>query len=185
MKQLLAALTAFALVSLAAAPVSANGPLGSVDLSNAAVSPDTSGAATGTHGSCSSFSDERAGYWGNEYGSGAVTAYPGDTDPAGYCTFTGLTAKARHISLRVLDGIADDSFDVYVKNPGGNWALVFGYTANPSTVETWIEHDINGFPAGKGQGNEVEMKIVPRNVGWSGFATWGQLAVDWVKIWEH
>lgn len=185
MKRILAALAAISLLALGAGSVAANGPLGSVDLSNAAVSPDTNGAATGTHGSCSSFSDERPGYWGNEYGLGAVTAFLGDPSDAGYCTFTGLTAKARHISLRVLDGIADDSFDVYVLNPGGNWAWVYGYTADPSTTETWVTHHIYDFPAGKGQGDTVAMKIVPRNVGWSGFATWGQLAVDYVKVWEH
>jgi hypothetical protein len=41
------------------------------------------------------------------------------------------------------------------------------------------------FPAGKGQGSTVDIKIVPTNLGWSGFNTWGQLAVDYVKLFDH
>jgi len=171
MKRILAALAAISLLVLGAGPVGAVTPLATADLPGA--------------GQCTSFNPEVSGSWGGENGLGAVTAFPGDTDNAGYCTFTGLTAKARHISLRVLDGIADDSFDVYVLNPGGNWAWVYGYTADPSTTETWVTHDIYSFPAAKGQGNTVEMMIVPRNVGWTGFTTWGQLAVDYVKVWEY
>ena len=100
-----------------------------------------------------------------------------------YNTALGLTGKARHIKMRVLDGIADDSFNVYVKNPGGNWALVYSYTCDPSTSEYWVEHDIYSFPAGKGQGNIIDIKIESTGAAWSGFGTYGQLAVDWVEVW--
>ena len=129
-----------------------------------------------------SFNAEVPGNWGGEYGQGAVTAFFGDSDDAGYCTFTGLSAKAKLIELRVLDGIADDSFNVYVKNPAGFWVRVYTYAADPSTAEVWKVHTIRGFPAGKGQGDTVEIKIEPINVGWSGFNTYGQLAVDYIKV---
>ena len=133
----------------------------------------------------SSFNAEVPGNWGGEYGDGAVTAFLGDSDDAGYCTFTDLDAKAKLIEMRVLDGIADDSFEVYVKNPAGYWVLVYTYIADVSTTEVWKVHYINGFPAGKGQGNMVEIKILPTNVGWSGFDTYGQLAVDYIKVYGN
>jgi hypothetical protein len=181
MKRILAtAVVVAALVGLAGiASVSAKPPptmLDMADLSNADV---TAG------GECSSFSAEQPGAWGGEFGGGAVTAFPGDEDDAGYCTLNSGGAKARHIQMRVLDGIADDSFNVFVKSPGSDWTLVYSYAAAPSTAEVWVEHDIYSFPAGKGQGSTVDIKIEPTNVGWSGFTTWGQLAVDYVKLFDH
>src|SRR3990170_2539122 len=165
---LLAAAGALATVGIASAHL-----LDSADLSNA---DPTAG------GKCSSFNASAPGAWGGEPWNAVVTAFPGDTDPAGYCTLTRPDGDfARHIEMRVLDGIADDSFSVYVKNPGGGWAPVYSYSADPSTAEVWVTHHIYSFPAGKGQGMTVEIKIEPTNVGWSGFNTWGQLAVDYIE----
>lgn len=136
-------------------------------------------------GKCESFNASAPGAWGGEPSNAVVAAFPGEDDDAGYCTLNTGGMFARHIELRVLDGIADDSFDVYVKNPGGNWALVYTYGPDPSTTEVWKLHHIYGFPAGKGQGETVEIKIEPTNAGWSGFGIYGQLAVDYVKIFDH
>jgi hypothetical protein len=132
---------------------------------------------------CQSFSAEVSGSWGGEFGQGAVTAFPGDDDDAGYCTLV-VSAKARRLELRVLDGLADDSFDVYVKNPAGNWALVYSY-ADQYASETWVTHQIEGFPAGKGQGSTIEVKIVLTGPHWAHFNTFGQLAVDYIAAYEH
>ena len=153
----------------------ANGPLVEANL--------TSSDPTGG-GYCSSFTGEVPGNWGGEPGDGAVTAFPGDDDDAGYCSFTWPEGKARRIELRVLDGLADDSFAVYVKNPAGKWVLTYSYSDQYAT-ETWLVHTIEGFPAGKGQGAHLDLMIVPTNVGWSGFNTYGQLAVDTVALYEH
>ena len=161
------------LVSVASA--SANGPLLMADLSNA----DLTGG-----GYCSSFNAEQPGGWGGEYGQGAVTAFPGDDDDAGYCTFTWEAGKARRIELRVLDGLADDSFEVYVKNPAGNWVLVYSYMDQYAS-ETWVTHNICSFPAGKGQGSMVDIKIVLTGPHWPNFDTYGQLAVDYIALYEH
>ena len=99
-------------------------------------------------------------------------------------TALGEAGFARHIVLRVLDGIADDSFNVYVKNLGGDWALVYSY-CDSSDSEVWVEHDIYSFPAGKGQSTTIEIKIEATGAAWSGFGTYGQLAVDWVEVWDH
>ena len=99
-------------------------------------------------------------------------------------TALGEEGFARHIKMRVLDGIADDSFNVYVKNTGGDWALVYSYS-DSSDSEVWKVHDIYSFPAGKGQGTTIDIKIEATGDPWSGFGTYGQLAVDWVQIWDH
>lgn len=107
-----------------------------------------------------------------------------DDNPTATLSLDSGGSKARHIELRVLDSIADDSFDVYVLNPGGNWALVYSYS-DQLTTETWLTHHIYSFPAGKGQGSTVQIKIVATGPKWFGFDTWGQLAVDYVKLFDH
>ena len=140
---------------------------------------------------------EPATHGGNWGGFGASSedcrvVWHDASDPTpGYATLTldttalGETGFARRIVLRVLDGIADDSFDVYVMNPGGDWALVYEYTCDPSTSEYWVDHDIYSFPAGKGQGTTIDIKIEATGDTWTGFDTYGQLAVDWVEVWDH
>ena len=148
-------------------------------------------SASSIPGSCLSFTISNPGNWGGEPDNRVVTAFPGDLDDAGYCTLNVTEGKkACRIELQVLDGIADDSFNVYVMNPGGDWTLVYSYICDPSTSEFWEVHNIYGFPAGKGQGKgaqgtEVKIKIEPTNVGWSGFNTYGQLAVDYIAIYER
>jgi hypothetical protein len=90
---------------------------------------------------------------------------------------------ARHIKMRVMEGFHNDSFNVYVKNPADRWVLVYSYVTAPSTTETWLVHHIFDFPAGKGQGlgTTVEVKIEATVGGWP----FGQLAVDWVEVWDH
>jgi hypothetical protein len=154
-------------------------PLAIADLGN----DNVAGSGFGAH--CRSFNPEVSGHWGGEFGNGAVAAFPTDPDPAGYCTFDWHDNGwfARRIELRVLDGIGADGFDVYVKNPAGKWVHVYQYH-DQTPGETWEVHEIYSFPAGKGQGSRVELKIVPMNVPWAGFATWGQLGVDYIAVYE-
>jgi hypothetical protein len=163
-----------ALVAVASA--SANGPLDTADL-------DYLHPTAG--GKCESFGVGAPGGWGGRGEERAVVAGPQATnDDLAYCTFEGLTAKARHIELEVLDGLANDSFKVYVKNPAGIWVEVYSY-ADQYATEIWVTHHIYSFPAGKGQGNTVEIMIELTGPHWSGFSTFGQLAVDYIKIYEH
>lgn len=161
----------------------ANGPLAKVDINTDIVLDEAVYDFTVVGGSCRSFNPQQPGGWGGKYGDGAVTAFPGDIDPAGYCILTWSEGKAHRLELGVLDGIADDSFEVYVMNPGGNWVYVYSY-ADQYTAETWITHHIYSFPAGKGQGTTVELKIVPTGPQWSGFNDYGQLAVDYIAVYE-
>jgi hypothetical protein len=101
-------------------------------------------------------------------------------------TFDKGDAKcANKIIMRVLDGIADDSFDVYVREKWGycgwmDWEKVYHYDADPSTTEYWVEHEIDYFffP----MATQYQIGIVALGDAWSGFGTYGQLGVDWIKL---
>lgn len=167
------------------------GPAAAVPVPLASADLNTVGGkvvASTVHGTCTSFNPEISGVWGGEFGGGAVTSFPGDSDEAGYCSFEWESGKAKHIELRVLDGLGDDSFDVFVKNLGGNWAWVYGYMDAAPTwddPEMWAVHHIWDFPAGKGQGPKVELMIVPTGPHWQYWSTYGQLGIDYVKIWHE
>jgi hypothetical protein len=107
-------------------------------------------------------------------------------DDAGYVHISELDSKVRRMEIRVLDGLADDSFNVYVMNPAGKWVLVYSY-ADQYATETWVTHTITNFPACKGQKvrGTISVKIELTGPHWSGFNTYGQLAVDEIKLYEY
>ena len=81
---------------------------------------------------------------------------------------------AKIIEIRALDGIADDSFSVYVNdNP------VYSYKdkAPLDDPEAWVTHRM---PV-KGDGPLV-VKIVAKATPWWGQQTYGQMAVNWIKL---
>jgi hypothetical protein len=124
-----------------------------------------------------------SGNYGGRRVESVTTAAFGDTEDAGYVNICGLSTKVRCLIIEVLDGLADDSFNVYILNPGGNWVLVYEYD-DEYTAETWVSHVISGFPAAKGQKKCLDVKIELTGDHWSGFDTYGQLAIDWIKLFE-
>lgn len=100
---------------------------------------------------------------------------------------TGGAGFARRLYLEHLDGIADDSFEVYVMNPGGDWILVGTYAdlAPASDPELWFTMNIYSFPAGKGQGPEVQIMLKATGPAWSGFGTYGQVCFNNIELWTH
>ena len=109
-----------------------------------------------------------------------------DDDTPGYATVKLKPLGARKpqsIELRVLDGIGDDSFEVYVKNKKDTWTYVYEYTSDPSTAEYWVVHTI-AIPEDvkPSDGTFVTLKVVSTAPPWSGFNTYGQLAVDRIAI---
>ena len=62
-------------------------------------------------------------------------------------------------------------------NPSGKWVSIHTY-ADQGSTETWHIHTITGKFLTYG----TIIKIEPTNVGWSGFDTWGQLAVDYIAL---
>lgn len=83
--------------------------------------------------------------------------------------------------IRALDGLADDSFEVYVEHDG-NWVLVHTY-ADQYDTETWLIHEIP-LPEDLAPSWLVEFKIVATGPQWEHFDTYGQLAVDWIGVWK-
>jgi hypothetical protein len=131
------------------------------------------------------------GTWGDfgQTGENCRVVYYNTTDPPDkpWAKLTLYTIKgaAKTLKIRALDGIADDSFEVYVKNPSGKWILVYSYTADPSTEEKWIIHEIE-LPPKVAKGITLRIKIVlTGETPWWGFDTYGQLAIDWIELWGN
>ena len=135
------------------------------------------------------------GSWGGiAPGDCRVAYHSGEPDTgygrSGIVTFE-TDEEISKIKMRVLDGIGDDSFAVYVStyyqyNPWfGYWLgcyKIYEYEADPSTSEKWVKHRMdwdyfNNLPYSK-----VKIYVVSLGDEWAGFNTYGQLAVDWIKI---
>ena len=86
-----------------------------------------------------------------------------DNDPAASLTFS---CPIYSVSIRHLDGQADDGFDVWVD--GILWG---SYTSDPATNEYWTTTDFYGAP-----GNTLTLTATGQ--AWSGFNTYGQIAID-------
>jgi len=79
---------------------------------------------------------------------------------------------AQSITISHLDGIADDSFSLYIKN-GANWVLLGHYTDQGST-ETWYTDSYN-IPSG--YSGVLTFRIQATDGAWGLCSTYGQLAV--------
>jgi hypothetical protein len=83
--------------------------------------------------------------------------------------------RATTLILQVLDGLADDSFVVFV-----NWRKVYSYEGQQTGTEDWVIHTI---PLNKCFCYRyVRVTIMAIGPAWSGFDTYGQLAVDEVTL---
>jgi hypothetical protein len=83
---------------------------------------------------------------------------------------------ASRILIRALDGIADDSFEAYI-----NDILVYSY-ADEGSTETWKTHKI--VITQYSINNILKLKIKSTGSKWSGFDTYGQLGISWIKIYQ-
>ena len=87
-----------------------------------------------------------------------------------------------NLKMRVLDGIANDDFVVYVKNKkNGNWEQVFTYISDPSTSEVWKVHNISLGPK-NWFSKPLEVAIMATGDTWPQHATYGQLGIDWIEL---
>jgi hypothetical protein len=178
---LLVGMTLATLLMLAVATASAYVPTGEelayVDLSNAVLVGDR---VNGTYGHCYSFTAQG---WGGEYDHGAVTAMPGTSEnPEGYCSFYWPTrSRARRLELSILDSaLLDDSFEIYAQNNGGKPVLLYSYTDQNPTTDTWVPVTITRVPQLKGE-SKVELTIKPLTIDYGGINR-GQLCVDYVAL---
>jgi hypothetical protein len=78
------------------------------------------------------------------------------------------------LNIIALDGIADDSFEVYIDGD-----LIFEYQSDPSTTEYWVKH---GIPVYVNPGMTVTLTITATGDGWSHRTTYGQLAISYVEL---
>jgi len=134
---------------------------------------------------------EHGGHWGGaddgtirvtwyyDNGTGANCSVPCETpDPNGRManfTMNNTGKNATILQLRVLDGHANDSFDVFIDD-----LKVYNYNWSGDSNEFWITHniDISAFK------DEDPLNISINSTGpkWSGWQTYGQLGVSWVKL---
>lgn len=113
--------------------------------------------------------------WGSSSTAGhnlRCTWMGGADEPSATVTFA-PNADAKLIQLRVLNGQGDDSFVVSI-----NDKVVFSYTWENLGSEQWITHDV---PVKAGAGALV-VKITATGQPWGGIETWGQLAVNWIRV---
>jgi len=103
------------------------------------------------------------------------------------------------IKMRVLDGQADDSFEVSVFDPcDGVDEVVYTYTADPSTSEDWIVHTIwipvdedgrcvipHGAPVYATSGFQMTIKALGSADDWTYFDPFGMLAIDWIELYGN
>jgi hypothetical protein len=149
---------------------------------------DVATACTGgNYGGGSDDGDSRLVWYPNELPSGS--------DREASVTLTNPGFQLGILRTNVLDGQAgSNSFELRV-----NDTLVYTYHSDPSTAEFWVVHSIdlvnpgsstvdvgNGtITPGTGIGpftDSLEIEFTVLGDKWSGFDTWGQLAVSWVQL---
>jgi hypothetical protein len=115
------------------------------------------------------------GWGGGDDGTIRTTWAPSieDNDPSASLTFDSTDWFGTTLKLKVLDGMANDDFEVYVGD-----TLVYSYTCDPSTTEYWVTHEIPVKVTGA-----VLVTIKATGPAWSGIDTWGQLGVSWAELW--
>ncbi|MDD1653597.1 MAG: hypothetical protein LUQ64_03535, partial [Methanomicrobiales archaeon] len=118
---------------------------------------------------------------------------PGDARSASFTLAVTDTTKDHYLLMKVLDGVADDSFVVFVNgnpvysftgknNPVSGGQNYFGDPASTNTAdEKWETHGIFLAKEILSVGDNP-VTVIPTGPQWSGFDPYGQLAVDTVEL---
>jgi hypothetical protein len=140
------------------------------------------------------------GSWGGFVTTGENARVIWGHEEATRCAFVTLDrcinpGAAQQIVLRHLDGIyfdytwEDASFDVFIKDLGGNWVQVFHYT-DQALWSTWVitsinlDTDIYGNPLNIDEYANVEVMLCATGDMWLHHASdFGQVAFDWIQLW--
>jgi hypothetical protein len=83
--------------------------------------------------------------------------------------------KLQWVTVKHLDGLADDSFDVFVNNDP---VPIGSYPWSGNTAEFWV---ITEFPVTEDYDCPVTVTICATGQPWN-VGRWGQLAIDWIDI---
>ncbi len=197
MKKLLIAIAlALALTLFAALPVGAAAP-SYLTLDTVEISSTPEGAVSNPVGRIASFNPTLPDSYC--YPQGAMVA-SGANDLVGYVTLIPGGYSAKAITITHLDGLADDSFDLFVKNVKGQWVKVWGYTdpepkedhfdlgedsvdLEPWKIDTFdISRDISGQTINLAKNNPIEVKILLTGELWKFYAEYGQLQICQVEL---
>jgi hypothetical protein len=122
------------------------------------------------------------GNYGGIGGCGARMVWGANTDPdvpgdewASVMFFDCERNCLQAITVKHLDGLTDDSFDVFV-----NGDCIGSYAWSGDTTEYWV---VSTFPVEYGVYHcPVEVKLVATGDAWGGLGRYGQLAIDWIQM---
>ena len=122
----------------------------------------------------------------NKEEDGRLVTDVGANNPA-YYTFK-YKGSVRELLIRHLDGIADDSFNVYLVGKKGEY-YVGNYT-DVGTTEKWKTSEFDLKPAlrhvGHGRSIKIKIELIDENhTTWPTWTTYGQLAIDWMEVWGN
>jgi len=97
------------------------------------------------------------------------------------CTIPGSTGKtAATIEVKALAGLANDSYCIFASVGSGD--LLIGCKLETSLTEVW-QVDTYTLPSNVfAPGQDITVKILATGNAWPSFNTYGQLAVDYIKI---
>lgn len=157
-------------------------------------------ATCGTEiGTCEPESDTTAAGWdttppGGSWGGRSTTKFavaweedtldvPTNPGRMAECTISGVTGKTpSKVKIEYLKGLANDDFCVFASGPSNELILVGCENEDNNVGEVWdtVEFDLPLMTSGQ----DVRIVILVTGNAWSGFSTWGQLAVDYIKILE-
>jgi hypothetical protein len=113
-------------------------------------------------------------------------------------------ANAQRFVIRHLDGLADDSFNVYCSKAGNSEEILIGTYTDQSSFETWV---LSEFPipifnnggssnphlkspskkviTGLGSSTVYVLRFEATGPEWYGFCPYGQVAFDWITVRGH
>lgn len=152
--------------------------------------------------------EDTGGSWGGlGEGNCRVVWAPGDDEPDAYITFPmpeGFTGSIQYMTMRVLDGMADDSFIVEAFDPGlevPDWVTIYQYAAvlvedanedGLDDVEMWVDHTVYFVDITTWEcmthgccwyyADGLQVRITATGDQWPSFGTYGQLGVDSIQL---
>ncbi len=110
-----------------------------------------------------------------------------DDDPTATLVLHTPKGSAQTLVFSHLDGIADDSFEVYALHANGQWVMVDTYTDAPpaSDPELWFPRTVDLASPDLALGKDVTVMFKATGPKWSGFNTYGQVCFDTIELYGN
>ena len=147
--------------------------------------PETDGTAAGWD------TMPPGGSWGGQATSTFAVAWqkgaqdiPTNEGRMAECTISGVTGKTPgKVEIKYLHGLANDDFCVFASISGNELVLVGCENETNTGGESWMPLLTMDLPL-MSAGQDVRIVILATGNAWTAFSTYGQLAVDYIKITE-